>query len=160
MLVVDHNPWLRHALSTALEHVGATVAEASNGASAMRKAVADPPHLVILGPELPEIGVVDVIDGMRSDPRTRHTAIIGVHGDAEFDASLSVPFGSVDVLAAVVEALEVRRQALAGTPMRSVSASAFGARPLLESGAARSTSSTRKAGRSTKWRFSRGIETL
>lgn len=159
-MVVDHNPWLRHALSTALEHVGVTVSEASNGASAMRKAIADPPHLVIVGSEVPELSGVELIDSLRSDPRTRCTAIIGMRGATNVDASLNVPCDPIELLAAIVDGLEARRQALAATPMRSVNASAVGTWPFVDSGAARSTSRTRKAGRSGQWRFSSGIETL
>jgi len=159
-MVVDYDPWLRHALSTVLRHVGATVHEASNGASALRKATEDPPHLIVLGSQVPELSTLELIAALRSDARTHPTAIVGVSESANVDAWLDFPCGPVDVLAAVVEALEVRRQALAATPIRSVSASVLGTVPLVESVAARSTSRTRKAGRSGNWRLSSGSETL
>ncbi len=160
ILVVAHNPWLRHALTTTLHEFGASVGEASNGASALRKAFAEPPHLLIVGSDLPELSASELIDSLRSDPRTRSTAIVGVDGVANVDASLDLPCGALEALAVVVEALEARRHALAATPMRSVNASALGRAPLVDAGTARSTSRTRNAGRSGKWRLSSGIDTL
>jgi CheY-like chemotaxis protein len=160
VLVVDHDPWARANLTTALDDCGLSVGEASNGVTALRKALADAPHVVILGSGLPELSAPDLMHGLRADPRTRHAAIVGVQDVVDADASLHLPCTPVEVLASLVEALEVRRQAVAAAPMRSVIASPSGAWPLGDGGASSSNSSTRKGDRSAKWRRSSGIETL
>jgi CheY-like chemotaxis protein len=144
-----------------LGDAGLTVTEASNGISALRLALELAPHIVVVGPELPEMSAAELADGLRSDPRTRHTAIVGVHSVVDADASLEMPCNPFDLLGTVVRALEGRRQKLAAeAPTWSVIASARGTWPLGDGVASRSSSSTRNAGRSGKWRLSNGIETL
>jgi len=160
VLVVDHDKWTRTNLTHALDTSGLRVGEASNGITAMRKALADAPHVVILGSDLPELSTPELVLGLRTDPRTRHAAIVGVHDVVDADASLRLPCRPIEVLATLVEALEARRQAVGDAPMRSVSASPVGTWPLDGGSASRSTSSTRNGGRSGKLRRSSGIETL
>jgi hypothetical protein len=114
--------------------------------TALRRAQAEVPHAVIVGSNLPELSPSELVLALRADARTRQVAIVGVHADA--DARLQHPYTPFDLLATVVEALESRRQVLAGAPIVSVMSSP------------RSTSTTRNAGRSAKWRLSSGIETL
>src|SRR5438067_10561336 len=159
-LVADHNRWNRQNLTSVLVEAGMSVTEASNGVSALRLAVELVPQIVVIGPELPEMGAADLARGLRSDPATRHTAIVGVHNVVDADASLDLPCKSVELLATVVEALQVRRQELAAAPIRSVMASARGTVPLAEGASSRTTSRTRNAGRSGNWRLRSGIETL
>jgi CheY-like chemotaxis protein len=162
VMVVDHNPWTRLSLTAGFRQDGVDVVEASNGVSALRKALMDAPHVVVLGSELPELSAPDVMLGLRSDPRMRHTAIVALtNGEAaaDADAALALPWTPVDLLATLVEALELRPQTQAAIPMRSVIASPFGAASA-EAVVSGSTSRTRKAGRSGKWRLSSGIETL
>jgi CheY-like chemotaxis protein len=144
-IVVDHNPWTRLRLTDALNDAGVQVKQASNGMTALRLALANPPHVMVLG---------------RDDPRTLHVAIVGVRDAVDADASLALPCSPLEVLATVVDALEIRRQAVAGMPIRSVMASPRGTWPLADADSARSSSRTRNGGRSAKWRLSSGIETL
>ena len=160
VMVVDHDPWTRLQIATALRETGVCVTEASNGASALRRAVASAPHVAILGRALPEIDAEQLTDNLRADPRTRQTAVVALTARVDADASLELPYSPIHVLATVVEALEARRQTLAATPIRSVIASAFGSWPLEAGGASRSTSRMRNGGRSGKLRLSNGIDTL
>jgi CheY-like chemotaxis protein len=160
VLVVDNNRWTRNNLASALDAGGVCVAEASNGFTAMRKALADAPHVVILGSDLPELSTHELMLGLRTDARTHHTAIVGVQGVVEADASLRIPCNSVEVLATLAEALEVRRQAVAAAPMRSVMASPVGTWPSVGGVAPRSTSRTGSGRRSGNWRRGSGIEAL
>jgi CheY-like chemotaxis protein len=161
VVVADHDAWSRSYLALTLEGIGAEVREASNGMTALRLATLHSPHVVILGLALPELGGQELVHELRSQPRTRDAAVIGLGGLTDVDATLQQPYRPVDVLASVVEALEARRQALAAAaPIRSVIASPRGTWPLLEAASSRSSSSTRNAGRSAKWRLSSGIETL
>ena len=145
VMVVDHNPWVRFTVSDCLAQAGASTVEASNGASALRRALVEAPHVVIVGSELSELATPELIRDLRSDPRTRHTAIVGVGAGTDVDACLHMRFNSVAVLATVMEALELRRRTLADMPMRSVSASPPGTRPLGESSTSRATSRTKVA---------------
>jgi DNA-binding response OmpR family regulator len=161
VLVVDHDPWTRLHLTTALSDVGLNVAQASNGMTALRRAQAETPHVLIVGSGLPELSAPELVRSLRSDSRTRQVAIVGVHNEVGADATLQLPCTSFDVLSTVVEALEEsRRQAGAATPIQSVSASARGAWSAGASTSAPSSSSTRNAGRAAKWRLSSGIERL
>jgi CheY-like chemotaxis protein len=161
VLVVDHDPWTRLRLSTALGDLGVQVARASNGMTALRRAQAEAPHVVIVGSSLPELSPAELVRTLRADPRTNQTAIVGVHTVADADATLQLPYTPFDVLSTIVGALEqMRRQAIAATPIRPVSASPRGASGQWASTSARSNSRTRNAGRSAKWRLSSGLETL
>ncbi len=159
VMLAEHNAWTRQSIASNLRQAGLSVVETSNGASALRKALVDAPHVVIVGSELPEMGAPELINGLRSEARTQHTALVGIHDLAGIDAWLNLPCSPVDLLATILEALEVRRQTLAVAPMRSVRASARGTSPL-GTAPSRSISRMRKGGRSAKWRFSSGIETL
>jgi len=159
-MIVDHDPWTRSHLAIALEAAGVHASTASNGMTALRQALVTLPHVVILGSQLPELSGRELMHELRADPRTEHAAVVGVHDVPAADAALELPCTALSVLAATVEALEARRQALAAAPMRSVIASPRGTWPLVAAGSSRSTSRTRNAGRSGKWRLSSGIDTL
>jgi CheY-like chemotaxis protein len=113
VMVVDHDPWTRLHVTSALDELGVSVAEASNGVTALRRALADAPHVVIVGSALPELGAPELMHGLRSDPRTRHTALVALSNVRDGDADLQLPCTPHDLLASVVYALEVRSQALA-----------------------------------------------
>jgi CheY-like chemotaxis protein len=175
ILVADHDRWTRLALATMLDEAGFNVEQASNGVAALRIAQATQPQIVLLRHNLPEIGASDVLATLQSDPRTRHCAVLqlqesgNLDGKLAVDGSLDLPCAPIELLAAVIHALEsrsatrvavARRQPEAGAPIRSVSASARGAWPLVISGASRATSRMRNAGRSGKCRISSDIDTL
>jgi DNA-binding response OmpR family regulator len=146
VLIADYDPWTRLSLSSPLDEAGFAVREASNGMSALRSAVAAPPHVVVVGPRLSEIATSEVVRSLRTDPRTRNTALILIgDGDPELevDASIQLPCNPIELLASVMHALqEQARDAAArhrvlplrapigafqpemATPIRSVLASA------------------------------------
>jgi CheY-like chemotaxis protein len=156
-MVVHHDRWTRSILLEALHAAGFTVEEASNGMTALRRALVTTPHIVALESKLPELSGPELMFELRDDPRTRRVAIVGVQDVVGSDASLDLPCTPMSVLSTVVQALEVRRQALATTaPIRSVIASHLGKWPLVETDSSRSSSRTRNAGRS----LSSGIDTL
>lgn len=159
VLVADHNRWSRHRLASVLSESGLTVYEASNGFSAERMALELAPQVLIVGSGLPDLCAAELMARVRSDPATRHTAIVGTHEEVDADASLALPWSPFDLLATVVTALESRRQVLAAAPMRSVMASPRDIAPFIV-GASRATSRTRNGGLSGKVRFSSDIDTL
>ena len=160
VMVVDHDRWTRLHVRSALDELGVSVAEASNGVTGLRRALAEAPHVVIVGSDLPELDAPELMRGLRSNARTRRTAVVGLSNVADGDADLRLPCTPRDLLGSVVSALEVRRQTLAAVPTRSVSACPMAGRASGDGVASRATSRTRNAGRSGKWRLSRGIATL
>jgi CheY-like chemotaxis protein len=87
-------------VSDLLGEAGFAVDEASNGMAALRIAATDPPHIVLIGRDLPELSPADVVTTLRNDPRTRHTAVMRVQDFAN----------SIELLAAVLSSLEARRE--------------------------------------------------
>ena len=175
VLVADHDQWTRLEVANMLHEAGFGVTQASNGVAALRIAQIAQPQIVLLRHNLPEIGAIEVLATLRSDPRMRRCAVVQLQerGDAagglDVDGCLDLPCESGGLLAAVIDALEAqaatrvsaaRHQPEAGAPIRSVSASAWGPWPLVAKGAARATSRMRNAGRSGKCRISSDIETL
>jgi DNA-binding NtrC family response regulator len=151
-LVVAHDRWTRESVAGTLEEAGFTVQQASNGVSALRIVGRDVPQIVVIGEDLSELSAADLANSIQSDPRTRHAALVEVGSDGA-----STP---VELLAAVVSALESRYADPAAMPTRSVSASPWGTWPLVSAALSHSSSRTRNAGRSGKLRLSSGIETL
>jgi CheY-like chemotaxis protein len=70
-LVAHNNPWARLVLAEMLSQAGYSVAEASNGMSALRLARRDLPDLLVLDVALPEIAGDEVVEALQSDARTR-----------------------------------------------------------------------------------------
>jgi CheY-like chemotaxis protein len=158
VIVVEHDAWTRTQLAATLRELGVQVAEASNGMTALRRAEAEPPHVAFLGPALPELSAPELAAAIRSN--SRHTAVVGLHSLVGADAGLPAEFTPLNLLATMLQALEVRRQAVVATPIRSVIASPRGTWPSVEGSSSRSSSRTRKGGRSGNARLSSGIETL
>jgi CheY-like chemotaxis protein len=171
VLIAADDAWVRVMLADALVAVGCSVEQVSNGLSALRRATATLPDIALLSPRLPELDAEDVRRALRSAVRTRHIAVVVIDPLAMLAAPVEA---LVDVRAAPVEALVgvraapmlARRdrcpaQAGAAAPTRSVSASrdTWLSLPGAAVGS-RGTSRMRKAGRSGKWRFRSGIDTL
>ena len=78
VLVAEHDRWARSSIAALLIEAGIDVLEASNGVTALRVALADAPHVAVIGRDLPEIGAAELERGLRQDQRTRHIAIVGV----------------------------------------------------------------------------------
>ncbi len=162
-LVAAHDRWTRESVSTILEDAGFAVQQASNGVSALRIAGRDAPEVVVIADDLAELSPADVASSLRADPRTRHAALlveVGTDTSPASDVSVGEVSNPVELLAALLTALETRQADAAAAPIRSVSAAAWGGWPFGVSAPAHSTSRMRNAGRSGKWRLSSGIETL
>ena len=100
VLVADHDRWTRQTVSDMLGEAGFAVEAASNGMAALRIAAADAPHIVLIGPDLPEVSAVGRRADPQDDPRTRHMAVVQVRD-----------FGNpIELLAAVVTSLEARSE--------------------------------------------------
>jgi CheY-like chemotaxis protein len=114
VLVADHDRWARLRVSDTLSEAGFAVEQASNGMAALRSASADPPQIVLIAHDLPEITTVEVIHTLRHDPRMQRTALVQVRATAyggiglDVDGRLDLPCKPIDLLATLLNALEAR----------------------------------------------------
>jgi CheY-like chemotaxis protein len=116
VLVADYDRWSRLCVSGVLSTAGFSVDEASNGMSALRLARHTRPHVVILGRDLPEIAPTDLVGLLRSDPRTRDTAVLQLspahEGQVDADGTISLPCLPIELFTSVLEALAARHSEL------------------------------------------------
>ena len=186
VLVAADDPWTRIVLSESLAAAGCTVEHASNGTAALRLIAERIPDVALLSRRLPEIDTHEVLRALRADARTRHVGVVLIDARPARAAAASpiipsapgavVSTDPAEVLGSVAAALRHANEAAprprrnrcqtqagapaaAVVPTRSVSASRP-AWPLLRASRSRGTSRMRNPGRSGKWRFSNGIETL
>jgi CheY-like chemotaxis protein len=150
VLVAHHDPWARWLLTAALESAGCTVEHASNGMSALRLASESAPDLAVLAAELPEIAARDLADALHAQPQTRGTGVLVLNSTPEQSSAAEI---------ILREGRKQRNQRAAVASNRSVNASACGEWPFVAT-TGRSSSRIRNGGRSGKWLFSSGIDTL
>jgi DNA-binding response OmpR family regulator len=76
VLVVEHDPWLRAALSNTLADEGYNVVAASNGQSGLRLAELHQPSLVLLDAAVPEVSSRDVLAELRASHSMHRIPVI------------------------------------------------------------------------------------
>lgn len=115
ILVVDEDALLRSNLRRLLVLEGHAVAEAVGGLQGIELALADPPDLVLCDLVMPDLGGLEVMSRLRSDPRTALVPFVLVTGGAAActvepglvnaaDGYVRKPF-EIDHLLAVVSSL-------------------------------------------------------
>jgi CheY-like chemotaxis protein/phosphoribosyl 1,2-cyclic phosphodiesterase len=99
LLVVDDDPLLRRLAVKVLARYGHTVSEAENGREALRIIDGQPPDLVVLDLEMPEMPGLEVLRAIRAKPATAHlpVLILTVSGN-EAATSASFEAGATDYL--------------------------------------------------------------
>ncbi len=114
-LVVDDDVFVLSALAELLEEDGFDVQTATNGFSAMRRAVEARPAVILLDLALPERSGTELLEDLRADPTTRDVAIVLVTGFAdrlteaqltELDGVVSKPFDAAELLETVQQAIQ------------------------------------------------------
>lgn len=88
VLVVEDELLMRRAFTAALDGAGFEVVTASTGREAIDVAVRDRPEVVLLDRRLPDIGGQEVLDRLRSDPRTDGAVILMVSAEGQLDRKL------------------------------------------------------------------------
>lgn len=118
ILVVDDDPETRFLLRLIVESEGYVVSDAQNGIAALIRIKESLPDLVITDMIMPLMGGGELIERLRSDPRTANLqimAVSGVPGAKESavgaDAVLGKPFDRTRLLA-VVSGLLASEQSL------------------------------------------------
>lgn len=110
VLIVDDDPFIRKLVATTLEDVaGFELAEAANGREALEVASRQPPQLVFLDIDMPEVDGYEACRRLRAQPDTAQativmlTAAIGEEAEREAEAAgadlfLSKPFSPLALL--------------------------------------------------------------
>lgn len=80
VLIVDDDPDMRFLAAHVLGRGGWEVLEAATGEEGLRKARRDRPDLVLLDLLLEEIEGTEVLEALRSEPRTREVPVIFLTG--------------------------------------------------------------------------------
>ena len=125
ILVVDDEPTLRRLLRVTFgpDH---RIAEAADGADALRRLLADRPDLVILDVAMPVMDGLAVCRAARAEPSLASLGIIVLSAYANGDAALAAgadrhlrkPFSPLELFAMIDEVLTLRRtDAAAADPM-------------------------------------------
>src|SRR5690349_5352722 len=99
ILVVDDEPDALELIGFNLKGAGYEVITAEDGSSALRKARAQRPALILLGLMIPEVDGLEVCKILRRDPETSGTPIIMVTAKAgEVDRVLGLELGANDYI--------------------------------------------------------------
>ena len=85
LLIVDDDPLILESLDAFLTHEGYKVRSAPNGQLALMSAVEDPPELILLDIQLPDMDGFQVCRRLKEDPQTGHIPVIMLtgHGSEE-----------------------------------------------------------------------------
>jgi PleD family two-component response regulator len=128
ILVADDDPDVRDILRSVLEPAGFVVAEASDGAGALRAVREQPPDLIILDYMMPRLTGPQICAELKQDTLLRHTPIIMLTGKSEVqdkvdgisagaDDYLVKPFEPKELLARVQMVLRRTSQDLDANPL-------------------------------------------
>ena len=114
-LVVDDDVFIVSALAEFLEEDGYDVHTASNGFSALRRAVELRPAVILLDVALPERSGAELLHDLRNDAGTRDIAVVIVSGHldelneaqlAEADGAIGKPWDEAELRQAITRALQ------------------------------------------------------
>jgi DNA-binding response OmpR family regulator len=97
VLVVDDEPAIREILVRYLSDEGMTVTEVGDGLSAVRSALTDRPHIMLLDLNLPLLSGVEVLRRVREQSDV--PIIMLTRRDAEIDRILGLELGADDYIA-------------------------------------------------------------
>lgn len=97
VLVVDDEPAIREILVRYLSDEGMTVTEVGDGLSAVRSALTEHPHIVLLDLNLPLLSGVEVLRRIRE--QSDLPVIMLTRRDAEIDRILGLELGADDYIA-------------------------------------------------------------
>ena len=102
VLIVDDEPDIRFMMRVILEGAGYSVTEARHGAAGLKSAKASHPDLVTTDVMMPTMDGLELIERLRSDPKTAGIPILIVSGNSELgagaNARLPKPFTRRELL--------------------------------------------------------------
>src|SRR5512136_2534155 len=83
ILLVDDDETFRHVLAGELKRLGFAVSTAASGAEGLRAAVESPPDVVLLDLQLPDMGGLAVLDGIRDAGTGSQVVMLTGHGSID-----------------------------------------------------------------------------
>jgi two-component system chemotaxis response regulator CheY len=99
ILIVDDDPLIRKLITTTLEDVaGFRLREAGDGLEALEAAVQDPPQIVFLDYDMPQLNGIETCRRLRSDPTTADATIIMLTGMSDKPAEERAVGAGADLL--------------------------------------------------------------
>ncbi len=115
ILAVDDEPNIRQLVSLVLQKHGFRVQTAASGSECLRLAESEPPSLILLDLQMPELTGKAVIRRLRRLPSTREVPIVVISGSANlpefsdvdgFNAFIEKPFDLDDLVEVVKRFLD------------------------------------------------------
>jgi two-component system chemotaxis response regulator CheY len=98
VLIVDDDPFIRKLIATTLEDVaGFDLAEAANGVEALEVAAGDPPQLVFLDIDMPEMDGLEACRRLRAGAPTADATIVMLTANAGDYAELEAESAGADL---------------------------------------------------------------
>lgn len=83
ILIVDDSPLMRRYVGRTLHMIreDLTIAEAGNGADAIRQAAEIPPDLIITDLTMPQMGGEELVEHLHTTPELRHIPVLVLSAD-------------------------------------------------------------------------------
>jgi CheY-like chemotaxis protein len=113
ILIVEDDPNLRAVIRMVLERAGYEVAEAKNGLDGLQSIERQTPELVIADMIMPVMNGIELVERIRSNPKTASIPIVLLSGRevdrpaaALVNAVVTKPFEPADLLARINRALQ------------------------------------------------------
>jgi signal transduction histidine kinase len=107
IMVVDDFPANLEMLVTLLTHHGYDTRPAISGAMALQAVHSDPPDLILLDINMPEMNGFEVCTALKADPRTQHIPVIFISAlDETLDKVKAFNVGGVDYLTKPIQTEE------------------------------------------------------
>jgi CheY-like chemotaxis protein len=113
ILIVEDDPNLRAVIRMVLERAGYEVAEAKNGLDGLQSIERETPELVIADMIMPVMNGIELVERIRSNPKTASIPIVLLSGRevdrpaaALVNAVVTKPFEPADLLARINRALQ------------------------------------------------------
>jgi two-component system chemotaxis response regulator CheY len=98
ILIVDDDPLIRKLITTTLEDVaGFRLREAGDGLQALEAAAQDPPRIVFLDYDMPQLNGIETCRRLRSDPATADATIIMLTGMSDKPAEARAVAAGADL---------------------------------------------------------------
>jgi CheY-like chemotaxis protein len=115
VLIVEDDQSLRVVIRMILENAGYEVSEARNGRAALESIESGVPGVILADMRMPIMNGVELVDHLRSDPRTASIPVVLMSGlltdsdgSSVADAIVAKPFEPADLLGTITRLLGAR----------------------------------------------------
>ncbi len=109
VLLIDDSPDVHRLLSARLRTENLTIVSAANGAEGIKLAAANPPDIVLLDIEMPEMDGFEVLRALKDNPATLDVPVIVISGHSTMqDKVTAFDLGAIDYVTKPFEPTELR----------------------------------------------------